>query len=92
MLFRSNIDMITDLVIADINKRIADKDIRLAVTDAAKGYIAECAYDPVYGARPLKRYIQKNVETLLAKKILSGDIGQGDEVTLDIKDGVLKIM
>ncbi len=91
-LTRDNIDMITDLVIADINKRIADKDIRLAVTDAAKGYIAECAYDPVYGARPLKRYIQKNVETLLAKKILSGDIGQGDEVTLDIKDGVLKIM
>lgn len=91
-LTRDNIDMITDLVIADINKRIAGKDIRLAVTDAAKGYIAECAYDPVYGARPLKRYIQKNVETLLAKKILSGDIGQGDEVTLDIKDGVLKIM
>ncbi|MCI8306667.1 MAG: ATP-dependent chaperone ClpB [Lachnospiraceae bacterium] len=91
-LTRDNIDRITDLVIADINKRIADKDIRLTVTDGAKGYIAECAYDPVYGARPLKRYIQKNVETLLAKKILSGDIGQGDEVTLDIKDGVLKII
>ena len=91
-LTRDNIDKITDLVIADINKRIADKDIRLAVTDKAKGYIAECAYDPIYGARPLKRYIQKNVETLLAKKILSGDIGSGDEVTLDVSDGVLKIM
>lgn len=90
-LTRSNIDMITDLVIADINKRIADKDIRLIVTDEAKGYIADCAYDPVYGARPLKRYIQKNVETLLAKKILSGDIGTGDEVTLEVSDGGLRI-
>ncbi|MDE6636310.1 MAG: AAA family ATPase, partial [Lachnospiraceae bacterium] len=90
-LTRGNIDMITDLVIADINKRIADKDIKLIVTDEAKGYIADCAYDPVYGARPLKRYIQKNVETLLAKKILSGDIGTGDEVTLEVSDGGLKI-
>ena len=85
-LTKDNISRIIDLVIADINKRIADKEITLSVSDEAKGYIASAAYDPVYGARPLKRYMQKNIETLLAREILGGSLHQGSTVYLD-KDG-----
>lgn len=85
-LTKDNISRIIDLVIADINKRIEDKEITLSVSDEAKEYIASAAYDPVYGARPLKRYMQKNIETLLAREILGGSLHQGSTVYLD-KDG-----
>lgn len=82
-LTKSNISGIIDLLLADINCRIADKELVLSITDEARDFITEQAYDPVYGARPLKRYLQKNVETLLAKKILADEVSIGDELILD---------
>ncbi len=88
-LTKENISDIINLIIKDINKRISDKEIVLEVSDAAKDYIVSRAYDPAYGARPLKRYIQKNVETVLAKAILSGDINTESVVYLDrTPDGI----
>ena len=88
-LTKENISDIINLIIKDINKRISDKEIVLEVSDAAKDYIVSRAYDPAYGARPLKRYIQKNVETVLAKAILSGDINTDSVVYLDrTPDGI----
>ena len=83
-LTKSNISGIIDLLLADINRRIADKELVLSITDKARDFITEQAYDPVYGARPLKRYLQKNVETLLAKKILADEVSIGDELVLDV--------
>ena len=88
-LTKDNIAGIVDLIIADLNKRISDKEISIAVTAEAKQYIADQGYDPTYGARPLKRYIQKNVETLLARKILAGEVQMGDVVTIDVVGGQL---
>ena len=89
-LSRSNISAILDLLITDVNKRIQDKEITLSLSDRAKDYITEQAYDPAYGARPLKRYLQKNVETLLAKKILADEVHMGQELTLDAcEDGLV---
>ena len=90
-LTKDNIANIISLVIADINKRIADKEMTITLSEKAKDYIAESAYDPVYGARPLKRYIQKNIETSLAKEILAGRAGQGDNLTVDVSDGTFII-
>ncbi len=88
---KEDIRRIIDLQVADINRRIADRELELAVTDAAADFIAEEAYDPSFGARPLKRYLQKHVETLLAKKILADEVHGGDTVTLDVQDGGLEI-
>ena len=82
---------IVDLLLADLNQRIADKELKLSLTDKAKDYIIEKGYDPIYGARPLKRYLQKNVETLVAKSILAGTLSTGATIVLDIKDGTLAI-
>lgn len=82
-LTKNNISDIIELIIKDINKRIADKEIVLEVSDEAKEYIVNQAYDPVYGARPLKRYMQKNIETVLAREMLSGDINPESVVYLD---------
>ena len=76
---------------SDINRRIEDKEISLTVTDRALDYIVEKAYDPVYGARPLKRYLQKNVETLLAKKMLADEVAVGDVLSLDVENDALVI-
>ena len=81
-LSKEDIGGIVDLLVKDINRRIADKEITLQVSDEAVDYIVDHAYDPEYGARPLKRFLQKNVETLLAKKILADDVHMGDVVTL----------
>jgi len=78
-----------ELIIADLNRRLSDKDLNLELTEAAEAFIVENAYDPVYGARPLKRYIQKYVETLTAKLILSDGVSQGDTVQIDVNDGAL---
>ena len=88
-LTRDNISHITDLLIADINKRLEDRQIRIELTDAAKEYITENGYDPAFGARPLRRYIQKYVETLSAKLILAGNINMGDTILIDVADGQL---
>ena len=90
-LTRDNIGGIVDLIVANLNERLADKDLHLVLTDEAKKFVADNGYDPVYGARPLKRYLQKNVETLVAKIILQGDVNMGDTITVDAKDGKLII-
>ncbi|MGN1191998.1 MAG: ATP-dependent chaperone ClpB [Dorea sp.] len=88
-LTRDNIYDIIDLLIADVNKRLADKEISVFLTDAAKNYVVEGGYDPTYGARPLKRYLQKHVETLAAKLMLQGEVGAEDTIVIDVEDGKL---
>ncbi|MGN0514713.1 MAG: ATP-dependent chaperone ClpB [Lachnospiraceae bacterium] len=88
-LTKDNIGNIINLLIADINRRLADKELSVELTDSAKDYVVEHGFDPVYGARPLKRYMQKTVETLAAKLILSGQIGQQDTILIDVRDGNL---
>ena len=88
-LTKENISRIITLMIADLNKRLANQDITLELSDTAKDYIIEGGYDPTYGARPLKRYLQKNVETLAAKMILSGEIQTEDTIVIDVLEGKL---
>ena len=83
-LTKGNIGGIIELLINDLNKRLADRNLKIALTDLAKQYVIENGYDPVYGARPLKRFIQKNVETLAGRLILEGGVGQGDTITIDL--------
>ena len=86
-LTKSNIGKIVDLMVGELDKRLADQELSLELTDAAKDQVIENGYDPVYGARPLKRYLQKYVETLAARKILSGDVHAGDTLMLDVQNG-----
>ena len=88
-LTKENISSIVDLMMTDLNRRLENQDITLELTEAAKDYIIEGGYDPVYGARPLKRFLQKNVETLAAKLILSGTVGAEDTIVLDVQNGEL---
>ncbi len=88
-LTKENIGGIIALIINDLNRRLADKELSIALSEEAKDYIIEQAYDPVYGARPLKRYIQKYVETLSAKLILSGEVHEKDVIRIELKDGEL---
>ncbi|MBS7182732.1 MAG: ATP-dependent chaperone ClpB [Eubacterium sp.] len=90
-LTRDNIGGIVDLVVANLNKRLADRELTIKLTDEAKKYVADNGYDPVYGARPLKRYLQKHVETLAAKVILEGKVNMGDTITFDVKEGELVV-
>ena len=83
-LTKDNITGIIDLMVADLNKRLADREVTIKLTSAAKDYIVENGYDPMYGARPLRRYLQKTVETLSAKLILSGNVDAGDEIIIDV--------
>ena len=86
-LTKENIGGIVDLMVKELSDRLADQELSLELTDAARTQVIENGYDPIYGARPLKRYLQNYVETLAAKKILSGDVHQGDTLVLDVKDG-----
>ena len=96
-LSKENIGSIIDLQMKDLRERLQAKQITLEMTDAAKQYIIDNAYDPVYGARPLKRFLQSHVETLLAKKIIAGEIGSDDDnaemflVTIDAENGELVV-
>ena len=80
---KEEIFRIVDLLLASLKERLAEKRIGLEVTESAKNYIAEQGYDPVYGARPLKRYLQHSVETMLAKKMIANEFGQGDTAIVD---------
>ncbi len=82
-LTKENISSIVDLLMADTNKRLADREIRVELTDSAKAFVTDHGYDPVYGARPLKRYLQKNVETLAAKIILQDQVRAGNTIVID---------
>lgn len=86
-LTKDNIGSIVDLMVKELNDRLADQELSLELTDAAKKDVIDNGYDPVYGARPLKRYLQKYVETLTARKILSGEVHTGDTLVLDVENG-----
>ncbi len=88
-LTKENIGAIVDLMTSDLNRRLEDQKIYLELTDGAKDYIIEEGYDPIYGARPLKRFLQKHVETLAAKMILSGDVETEDTIVIDTVNGQL---
>ena len=88
-LTKDNIGHIVDLMMADLNRRLKDQEISLELTPDAKDFIIEGGYDPVYGARPLKRFLQKNVETLAAREILSGEILEGDTILITLREGKL---
>lgn len=87
-LTKDNISDIISLLIADVNRRLADKDLKVELTDEAVHFIADNGFDPTYGARPLKRYVQKTVETMAAKLILTGDVNN-NTITIDVENGVL---
>ena len=90
-LTKENVTKIIDLQIAKLNSRLEDQQIKVALTDAAKSAIVDASYDPQYGARPLRRYVQHTVETMLSKRLLRGDILPGQTVTVDAVDGQLEI-
>ena len=85
-LTKENIGRIVDLMVKDLSCRLADQELALELTDKAKAYVVDHGYDPVYGARPLKRYLQKHVETLAAKCILGGNVHAGDVIVLDVEN------
>ncbi len=88
-LTKDNIGNIVELLIKDLNRRLQDQELSIELSPAAKSYVIDGGYDPVYGARPLKRYVQKYVETLSARLILGGEVHQGDVILLDVEDGKL---
>ena len=88
-LTKDNIYEIIDLLVADVNKRLADREISIFLTEDAKKYVVDGGYDPNYGARPLKRFLQKHVDTLAAKLMLQGDVGAQDTIIIDVEDGKL---
>lgn len=85
-LTKDNIGGIIQLILADLNRRLADRELSIELTSRAQSYIVENGYDPVYGARPLKRYIQKYVETLAAKLILADQVRTGDTIRIDLNE------
>ncbi len=91
-LTKANVGGIIDLLVASLAKRIEERRLRLTITDKAKDFIVDHGYDPVYGARPLKRYLQSKVETLLAKKMLSADLEPGSELIVEERDGDLDVV
>ena len=90
-LTRENITHIIDLLLSDLNRRLADKQLHVALTDAARQFIIDQAYDPVYGARPLRRFVQHGVETLIGRKIIEGQVQPGSTLTVDCADGALQV-
>ena len=88
-LTKENVTAIIDLLLQDVNERLAEREISIELTDAAKTFVVEGGYEPMYGARPLKRYLQKNVETLVARLILEGNVGRCDVIVVDVVDGKL---
>ena len=89
-LTKENIGGIIELLTADVNRRLADRELSIELTGEAKGFIVENGYDPVYGARPLKRYLQKHVETLAARLILADGVRAGDTIEIGLEAGELK--
>ena len=88
-LTKNDVGQIIDLLVKDVNKRLVEREVSIELTDVAKDFVVEGGYEPMYGARPLKRYLQKHVETLAAKLILEGNVGRGDVIVIDVTDGDL---
>ena len=90
-LTRENVTHIIDLMVAELNKRLEDKQLTVTLTPAAKAEVISAAYDPIYGARPLRRYLQHTVETLISKKIIADQVEGGQTLTVDCQDGQLVV-
>ena len=90
-LTKDNVTHIIDLMAAELNRRLSDKQLTVNLTDRAKEHIIYSAYDPIYGARPLRRYLQHTVETLISRKIIAGEVEQGDTLAVDCRDGALTV-
>ena len=90
-LTKENIFKIIDLQMQQLNKRLLEKQLRCSLTEAAKSYVVEAAFDPQFGARPLRRYLQHTVETMIAKRILQGDVTPGSKLTVDVVNGELTV-
>ena len=90
-LTKANITVIIDLLVADLNRRLSDKHLTITLTDRARDFIVDSAYDPIYGARPLRRFVQHSVETLIGRKIIAGDVSEGATLTVDCRGGVLTV-
>ena len=90
-LTRENVTHIIDLMVTDLNRRLEDKQLTVELTPAAKDHIIEAAYDPIYGARPLRRYLQHTVETLISRKIVSDQVEPGSRITVECRDGELTV-
>jgi ATP-dependent Clp protease ATP-binding subunit ClpB len=90
-LTKSDMRQIVELQLSGLKKRLADRELTLEVTDEAKDFITESAYDPIYGARPVKRFIQSNLETMVARAILEDRYAPGDTITVGVKDGRLAL-
>ena len=88
-LTRDNVGNIISLMLADLNKRLEDRELQIELSDAAVAFVVENGYDPIYGARPLKRYLQKHVETLAAKLILADQVEAGDTIWIDVENDSL---
>ena len=88
-LTKDNLDGIIDIMVASLRQRLAERSLALEITPAAKELIIERGYDPLYGARPLRRYLQSSVETLIARRILSGELAPGSTITVDEENGEL---
>jgi len=90
-LTKGNITHIIDLLVADLNRRLADKQLTVALTEQAKSFIIDRAYDPIYGARPLRRFVQHTVETLIGRKIIADQVSSGQTLTVELQDGELTV-
>ena len=90
-LTKGNITRIIDLLVTELNRRLAEKQLTVILTDAAKQYIIDSAYDPAFGARPLRRFVQHTVETLISRKIIAGEVAPGDTLTVEHVDGALTV-
>ena len=88
-LTKKDVGQIIDLLVKDVNKRLVEREVSIELTDVAKEFIVEGGYEPMYGARPLKRYLQKHVETLAARLILEGNVGRGSTIVIDVSGGEL---
>ena len=91
-LTKDNINHIVDLMIADVNRRLVDKELKVELTESAKDFVTERGYDPAYGARPLRRYLQKHVETLAARIILEGNVRQGQTIVIDAAEDASRLI
>ena len=90
-LTKSNITHIIDLLVADLNRRLADKQLTVELTQAAKDFVIDSSYDPIYGVRPLRRFVQHTVETLISRKIIADQVSPGDTITVDCQNGELTV-
>ena len=88
-LSKKDVGQIIDLLVKDVNKRLVEREVSIELTEVAKEFVVEGGYEPMYGARPLKRYLQKHVETLAARLILEGNVGRGSMIVIDVEDNRL---